>query len=264
MTIMKLNKEYFAKKSESENSISKHRKEFLTMMSHEFRAPLAVIQGSLNLLEETMICDPVQEGLIEIRKIKRALGKVNDLLNIFIERERERESYVFDNNHLNLTSIEKYFEILLEKVRIICPNRTFLISGLNSTGSIYVDIAYLNIAFVNLFENIAKYSLPETEVLIEYYAKNGFLFISIVNQTDFADSEELKHYFEKFYRGKKSKDSRPGDGIGLWLACRIVEQQGGAVSLDFYDGRFKVSVCLPLNNFLVQREQVKKEIIYKI
>jgi signal transduction histidine kinase len=259
---MKLNKEYFEKKSTPEKSIPQHRKEFLTMMSHEFRTPLAVIQGSLDLLEETMICDPVQEGLIEIRKIKRALGKVNDLLNIFIERERE--SYVFDNNHLNLTSIEEYFEILLEKVRIIWPDRTFLISGLSSAGSIYADVAYLNIAFVNLFENAAKYSLPETEVLIEYYAKNGFLFISIVNQTDFADSEELKHYFEKFYRGKKSKDSRPGDGIGLWLACRIVEQQGGAVSLDFYDGRFKVSVCLPLNNFFVQREQGKKKIIYKI
>ncbi|NTV67652.1 MAG: HAMP domain-containing histidine kinase [Chlorobaculum sp.] len=262
MTTMKINKEFIRKYSKPENSISKHRKEFLSMMSHEFRAPLAVIQGSLDLLEETMICDPSQDGLIEIQKIKRALGRVNDLLKIFIERERE--SYVFNNKHLNLTSIENYFEILLDKVRIIWPDRTFLISSLNCTGSIYVDAAYLNIAFVNLFENAAKYSLPQTEVLIEYYAKNGFLFISIVNQTDFADSEELKHYFEKFYRGKKSKDSRPGDGIGLWLACRIVEQQGGAVSLDFYDGRFKVSVCFPLNNFIVQREQVNKEIIYKI
>ena len=231
-------------------------------MSHEFRTPLAVIQGSLNLLEDTMICDPLQEGKIEITKIKRALGRINDLLNIFIERERE--SYIFDNNHHNLTSIEEYFEILLQKVRIIWPDRTFLISALNCAGTIYVDSAYLNIAFVNLFENAAKYSLPGTEVLIEYYAKNGFIFISIINQTDFADSEELKHYFEKFYRGKKSKDSRPGDGIGLWLACKIVEQQGGAVSLDFYDGRFKVSVCLPLNNFLVQKAQGKTEAIHNI
>lgn len=259
---MKTNKECLKNKTNLENSKSRSRKDFLSMMSHEFRAPLAVIHGSLDLLEETMICDPLHEGLIEIRKIKRALSRINDLLKIFIERERE--SYMFDSNHLDLTSIDKFFKILLEKVQIIWPDRNFSISGLNCTGSIYVDVAYLNIAFVNFFENAAKYSLPESEVLVEYYTKNGFIFINIVNQTDLADSVELKHYFEKSYRGKKSKDSRPGEGIGLWLACRIVEQQGGAVSLDFYDSRFKVSVCLPLNNFIAQKEQGKKEIIYKI
>lgn len=259
---MKINKEFFEKYSRHENSFCEHRKEFLSMMSHEFRAPLAVIQGSIDLLQETMICEPRQEELDEIKKIKRALGRVNDLLKVFIERERD--NYMFNGNQQNLMSIDKIFEILIEKVRVMWPDRTYSIREMNCIGSIYADMAYLNIAFINLFENAAKYSLPETEVVVEYYAKNGFLFISIVNQTDFADSEELRHYYEKYYRGKKSKKSRPGDGLGLWLACRIVEQQGGAVSLDFYDGCFKVSVCFPLNNFNTQTKQDKKEVIYNI
>lgn len=241
---MKRNKENLEKNLGAEKPSCKHRKVFLSMMSHELRAPLAVIQGSLDLLEDGLMCQSGQEVTSEINKIRRALGRVNGILKIFLDREQLNRD--FKKERMKMIRPQEFICSQVEKAVVLWPERKFLVCTVDCAGFICADLAYLNIAFNNLFDNAANYSMPDTAISVECYEKNGFLFIVIVNQTDTADLEELSRYYEISYRGKKNKYSKPGEGVGLWLTCQIVEQEGGALSLDLDGDRFKVTVCLPM------------------
>ena len=62
----------------------------------------------------------------------------------------------------------------------------------------------------------------------------------MVNDGEPMDEEDMKHAFERFYKGKNS--SRDSVGIGLALSAAIVEQDGGYISVDVDTGKTRFSI----------------------
>jgi two-component system sensor histidine kinase KdpD len=93
---------------------------------------------------------------------------------------------------------------------------------------------------VQLLDNAAKYSPPETPIHLSAERQNGSVITSIADHGPGIDDVERIMIFEKFYRGRNHRISVQGTGMGLSIARAIVELHGGTIGLTSQLGRGSV------------------------
>jgi two-component system sensor histidine kinase KdpD len=93
--------------------------------------------------------------------------------------------------------------------------------------SIYADRKLLQMALFQILDNAAKYSLPDSRVVIGLRDEEAESIISIRNEGSFIPDTERQKVFQRFYRCAESTRSISGTGIGLSVVRRIAEAHRG-------------------------------------
>jgi two-component system sensor histidine kinase KdpD len=110
-----------------------------------------------------------------------------------------------------------------------------------------VDGPRIHQVLANLAGNTAKYAGPEARLTVR--ARRGgrrMVVVTVVDDGPGIDAEQRSHVFERFYRGRSVRESRiPGNGLGLYLAKRVVEAHGGWIRLDAAPRGTSISFALP-------------------
>jgi len=102
----------------------------------------------------------------------------------------------------------------------------------------------------NLLDNAIKYSPTRSTIKIEIQPLDGqFASVSVIDSGKGIPEEDLPHIFDKFYRVRESVGRKPdGFGLGLYLAKKLVEAQGGEIWAESIRGQgSKFSFILPLS-----------------
>jgi len=105
------------------------------------------------------------------------------------------------------------------------------------------------LALVQLLDNASKYSQPGAAVEVEVDSNKESATICVTNAGQPIRAEERERIFERFYRGRHSRHSAPGTGLGLYVARKIIRAQGGTLELDrsyFDDKRTRFRMTLPV------------------
>ena len=92
-----------------------------------------------------------------------------------------------------------------------------------------VDAKRITEVLVQLLENAAKYSPPESMIRVTSELRDGKLEVSVADQGVGIDDMEQALIFDKFYRGKSERYRVQGTGMGLAIAKAIVEAHGGTI-----------------------------------
>jgi signal transduction histidine kinase len=100
---------------------------------------------------------------------------------------------------------------------------------------------------LNVVDNAAKYSEPDTPIVVTANAAPEEVTIQIKDRGPGLTPEERERAFDRFYRGGDGRSRRPGgSGLGLAIVQALAERSGGSVSLDTAPGRgTTVSLTLP-------------------
>ncbi len=77
--------------------------------------------------------------------------------------------------------------------------------------------------------NAAKFSRPQTPIRISGAVEDGRVVVSVRDQGPGIAEADLPHIFERFYRGRHTKNHVPGAGLGLFIAREIVRAHGGEI-----------------------------------
>jgi len=204
--------------------------EFVSTVSHELRTPLTAITGALGLAVSGALCElPEKMKLlldIAYKNSQRLKLLINDLLDMDKLLEGKLE---FHCEPQTLTP-------LIE--RAVAENQSyadqfkvrFVVVPATIAPRVDIeDIRFLQI-LANFLSNGAKFSKPDSDVLITLSQDNGFVRIS-VSDTGVGLGEESKpHIFEKFYQADSSDTRKKGGtGLGLAITKEIVERMGGRV-----------------------------------
>jgi two-component system CheB/CheR fusion protein len=210
----------------------RHKNQFLAMLSHELRNPLAPIRNSLHLLGRAAPGDEQArraQAVIE-RQVAHLTRLVDDLLDV---TRISRGKVQLKREPLDLAEAVR---------RAIEDHRpAFAASGLElhvaiPGGAIPIDGDRTRIAQVldNLLQNAAKFTPAGGEVAVSVEA-NGRLGMAVVRVRDTGAGiapEMLPRLFEPFTQADTTLDrSKGGLGLGLALARGLVEQHGGTVSV---------------------------------
>jgi hypothetical protein len=209
---------------------------FIGMMSHDLKTPLARIQGMTEMIsmDPMPLSSPQREALDTIKQSAEDLLKfISTILN-YAKIESEGLEL-----HLQSKDINQVLKDVVRKHEFLAKLKHIqLITELEPLFSIQVDPELIKQVFSNLVENAIKYSPDHSKVLITSEEVAGKIIVQIADQGIGIPTDELSNIFMKFFRSKHAKTSPiKGSGLGLYLAKYFVELHQGSISAESSPGQ---------------------------
>ena len=213
-----------------ESEISKKDKENLKMsvedISHQLKTPLTSITIMLDNLKDNpnMEEKTKQKFIFEISK---QVEWINWLVISMLKLSKLDANVVqFYHEKINLNKfigeIIKNLEIPIE-----VKNQKIIIDG-NENVSFIGDYKWQQEAITNIIKNCIEHNANNGTIYINYEENSLFTKITIRDEGEGISKEDLKHIFERFYKGKNSSENSVG--IGLALAKNIIEKNNGMIN----------------------------------
>jgi signal transduction histidine kinase/CheY-like chemotaxis protein len=208
----------------------RQKNEFLAMLAHELRNPLAPIRNAGELLRLTLPPESAaRAALVTIdRQLAHLTRLVDDLLDISritqgrieLRRAPVRVKQILTN------AIEAVDALVREK-----KHRLTVVSS-REPLTVDADLERLVQCIGNVLTNAAKYTPPGGEIRIEACERDGQASITISDDGAGIPPELLPRVFDLFVQGERTLDrSQGGLGVGLTIVKRLVEMHGGSVSV---------------------------------
>ena len=206
----------------------RRKNEFLAMLAHELRNPLAPIRNAVHIMQGSDVTAPTMHWARDVisRQADHMARLIDDLLDV---SRIVQGKVVVKPEQLGLASlIERSAESTLPKMesrgqqlRIRLPEEPVVLDG---------DPVRLAQVLSNLINNAAKFSPPDGQIELSAHYENGVVAITIRDEGAGIDPAFLPHIFDLFAQADQSLDrSQGGLGIGLTLVKHLVELHGGSV-----------------------------------
>ena len=214
-----------------ERESERTKNELITNVAHDLRTPLTSIIGYLELLSSgPAISLDMQKKYIDIAyvKAKRLEKLIEDLFGF------TKMNYGKISMNVGKVDIVKLLGQLLEEFYPSFADKdlTYELKSNVPSQIITADGNLLARLFDNLINNAIKYGAEGKKVLIQVFAKDDIVTVSVTNYGYVIPAEELPLIFNKFYRVEQSRSSKTGGtGLGLAIAKNIVDMHGGTISV---------------------------------
>jgi CheY-like chemotaxis protein/nitrogen-specific signal transduction histidine kinase len=208
----------------------RRKDEFLAMLAHELRNPLAPIANAVQLLHLEEPESPVQRRARAI--IDRQTGRLARLVDDLLEVSRISTGRI--QLHMEQIAIGGILERAVESVRpLIEQHRHQLLAFIPSEPIwVHADAARLEQVFVNLLNNAAKYTDEGGRIEVSVTAGDAAVAIRVTDNGIGIEPELLPRVFDLFTQAERALDrSQGGLGIGLSLVHRLVAMHGGRVEV---------------------------------
>ncbi|SDC16285.1 PAS domain S-box-containing protein [Massilia sp. PDC64] len=207
----------------------RRKDEFLAMLAHELRNPLAPIMVAAELLSRTA-SDGGQVGrtsAIILRQVKHLTGLVDDLLDV---SRVTRGLVVIDKRRVDLRSI---LAQAVEQVLPLVSARHHQLDLPSETEPLTVcgDVKRLIQVFANLLNNAAKYTPPGGRIQVGMDVREDRIHVAVSDNGIGMSEDLIANAFELFVQAERTADRAQGGlGIGLAVVKRLVELHGGVIS----------------------------------
>lgn len=210
------------------------RRQMTADIAHELRSPLSVILGYTEALSEAKLpgsADIFQSLHIEARHLQRLIDDLR-LLSLA------------DAGELPLALQPAAPKLLLEQVRMSYASQTsrhhvsLSVDAPDDLPDIYVDPDRLAQVLGNLVSNALRYTPARGEIILSAARRGGQVELSVRDTGAGISEENLRHIFDRFYRGDEARFSETGEsGLGLAIARSIVEAHHGTVAVESVEGK---------------------------
>ncbi len=201
----------------------------LSMIAHEFRTPISVVDASLQSLR-LLDQDAPPERTSRHDRISRAVARLNDLLDLVLTRNRSDVSvWTRSISSVNLETVTRDAMDIIGAGAV----QRIVVAVRGDTPDLMADERMLRCALLNLIDNALKYSPRGSRVDISIKplvseGREGVLW-SILDQGWGIPATDRERIFEKYYRVGERSDVA-GLGLGLFLVRQIVQRHEGWVT----------------------------------
>jgi signal transduction histidine kinase len=219
-------KETKAARAEAETA-RRTKDEFLALLGHELRNPLAPILTALELMKMREDGAVLRERAVIERQVRHLVRLVDDLLDVSrITRGKiELKRCAVEVCQIVSQGIETASPLLEERshnLRVSVPRRGLLVD---------VDEPRMAQVVANLLTNAAKYTDPGGQIFVTATRENASIVVRVKDSGAGISPEMLPRVFDMFVQGKQSLDRTEGGlGLGLTIVRNVVELHGGNVS----------------------------------
>lgn len=225
--------------SELENTVLL-REDFINSFSHEFKTPIASINGLIVLLKNDNLSKEKRKEYLSIieQEMKRLLSMTSNILLL---------SKV--ESQINLLDIEKIN--ISEQIRrcILLLNEKWECKNLNL--NIDLDEYYLEgnndlleNVWINLLDNAIKFANENGDINVLINEKNDDLIITIENTGSEIKEEDIEKIFDKFYQ-VDTTHFKEGNGVGLSIVKKIVELHKGTIDVISKENKTSFNITIP-------------------
>ena len=206
----------------------KLRDEFLAMLAHELRNPLAPMSNALHIMRMVKTEDPTALKSIQIleRQVDHVVRMVDDLMDV---ARLERGKVVLKKERLDLNRV---VSSAVETCLLAAQERGHHVSvrfGMNALP-VDGDAVRLEQIVCNLLNNAAKFTTRPDEILVQTSAEAGFALVAVEDKGIGFLPDAAEHLFDPFLQVNPTLErSAGGLGMGLTIVKRLAELHGGSV-----------------------------------
>jgi signal transduction histidine kinase/ActR/RegA family two-component response regulator len=217
------------RQAETKLQLSNQRKdEFLAMLSHELRNPLAPIRNAIEVIRRVVPSEPTLEWANDVmdRQIKHLTRLVEELLDV---ARISQGKIVLQMEPVDLQAVMAQS---IEIVRPFMEGRRHTLTHKLPASPVWMrgDFARLLQIVSNLLNNAVKYTEEGGAIHLTLTVENGHAEIAVIDNGMGIEPDLLPNVFDLFEQGKRSLDrSQGGLGVGLTLVQRLVQLHGGHV-----------------------------------
>lgn len=207
------------------------KSEFLSIASHQLRAPITAVQGyAANLLDGSygVLPDYLRDPLNTIREATRLMvNSIEDYLNISrIEQGRMK----YEKSEFDVADLAK--KVVNELTPVAAKKNLALSINAPEDLVVTADIGKIKQVITNLVDNAIKYT-NEGSVSVAVEQVDAKAKITITDTGVGIPPEEIGALFEKFKRARgANKVNTSGTGLGLYVAKQLIEGHGGAIRIE--------------------------------
>lgn len=226
--------EYY-QKNKLLSQVEELKTNFISMMSHDLKTPIARIQGMTDvILTDSVALSNQQREAVDT--IKHSSDDLLKFINAILSYGKIESQGV----QLNMQSkdINNLLQEVIRKHEFLAKvKRIQIVSELEPMFPVQVDPELMKQVFSNLVENAIKYSPEDTKIMVSSEETPSKVIVQVADQGPGIPQDELQNIFMKFFRSKNVKSSPiKGSGLGLYLAKYFTELHQGNIFVESSHG----------------------------
>ena len=222
----------YQKKNEILTQVEEMKTNFMYLVTHDLKTPVARIQGLAEVLLRKSADRLIEKDKETLGNVIQATDELNHFITSILELskvESNRLQLHFESKDINQL-IERSVEGFKAQAR---SRKTQLVSNLDPLFPVRIDMGLIFKVINNLIDNALKYSPAGSKVTIESREEGEWIEISVRDQGIGMSAQEMESLFTRFYRAKNDTTTViTGTGLGLYLTKYFIEAHGGRVEVE--------------------------------
>lgn len=221
------------KELENERKINELYRSFGSMVSHQFRTPLTIIDATMQRLLRAGDRMSKEEIRHRADKARQATLRLNQLIENILQADRFMEQLEVAMQPCQLARLAQQ---TVAEYRTMAPNRVIThVDETDGKSTVHCDPILTVQILGNLLSNAIKYSNDSTPVSVRVNRMEDWICCEVRDQGLGISPHDLPHVFERYFRSKAATGIM-GTGIGLHIAMELATLQRGRIQVQSEPG----------------------------
>jgi sigma-B regulation protein RsbU (phosphoserine phosphatase) len=208
-----------------ERDASELREQFIAVLGHDLRNPLAGIEAGLRRLQRTS--DAESSEIIEL--MLRSVSRMKNLMNDVLDLTRSRLGGGLNVHIERGGDLSPMMRQVLAELRMAHPDRV-INERFELAEPVDCDHGRIGQLLSNLVGNALSHGAENAPIAVEAVTRGGEMRISVANAGEPIPPAAMERLFQPFYRGEV-RSSLQGLGLGLYISSQIAQAHGGTLSV---------------------------------
>ncbi len=217
--------------------LDKMKSEFIAMVTHELRAPIAAVEQQLTVILNKMAGEVTEKQEQLLSRAKERTKGLLDLIKDLLDLSKIEAGKMVQYKEPLL--LQEVIQRVMDLMRVEAENKKIDLqfSALAKIPLIHADRNSMEGIFTNLISNAIKYTPEGGKVLVQLCEEGGFVKATVSDTGIGIKKENLSRIFDKFYRVKTTETRQiVGTGLGLSIVKSMVDAHLGSITVESEEG----------------------------
>jgi two-component system sensor histidine kinase KdpD len=214
----------------------------LDAVAHDFLTPLTSIKSAVTAVRSEYRHEAEEEDFLAV--VEEEADRLSEMINDITDMARIEPGRL--RIQLRESRIEDVVRSSVDHVRTILKHRPLEVKVAQGIAPVNADPEMLGLALRQLLGNAIKFSPPESTISIAAWQDGDAVRVAVRDQGPGIPRDEMESIFERYYRGKQTRETVAGTGMGLSIAREIIRAHHGRLWVDnAKEGGAEFSFTLP-------------------
>ena len=217
-----------------EQEMRRMQNEFVALVSHEFKTPLQIIDGTREVLHRKILKTTNDPAIIKyLSRIKVGIERMNGLITSTLNLAKMESGQGKISLEIEQINLKEFITDIINKNINLAENKKIkIITKIDSLPlSFRADPKLLDHSFNNILSNAIKYSKNDSIIKVIAKSNSKYVALKFIDKGIGIPKSDIKNIGKKFYRAKNTL-SVAGTGIGLYLSQHFIELHSGKLYID--------------------------------